>query len=1389
MGLCNNKGVARARVRAANRKPSILYNDLYKELKNRDSALWYYGMSQSENFAIIASRTEYETDANGEYTMQFVIDIIHENPTLAIDMTNEASQQNPEAIYERGIENSDPNTSDVNYTINSEYEFEFADEQESGEENLEDPETATAEENKSGTNSEYIYEFADDVEEDAKRTNETFSQNQERLAAEEAYNAKHRKINTSNIESSSDQDAARQTLYVKELRSIANKTSAEISKIDTKLTKLLKNKDSNKHEIRTLYNEKARLTSALSRTLAEIDNLTFGLTTGEIVHHVEDRLNKIYRILQNDNLNQPTINRLLAELDVWADTIDTIGMPEDGIEIKAALAALETQAQLLLNRLTKQIQSNFEELAEDVTSNKTPKGAEPYNFKDDIERQDDANWWTSRTMSIDRMGVTAFNIVEKLVRQSHHRMMSAYTNTARKIDKLFKGVNNDAFTERYKDGRLTGSIIHYISPEFREKESLFKLKLERSNLSGKDKYRKKLAFINANRIVLDPRILFADVVDSNGEKLYAGVDTDYGFKPADTITDAMVEAHVNEIIDALGGGEFGRQEFNRLRDRLREEIEAYKEGLEALQYERPDNGNADDLSRYSAKLNRYITYNSPYIAALSIKDEISLNAKGDTYGINFAVDKSISVPKADPDNYNREFNKIANDPKMYEAFLFYTDTMRRLNAMLPSHLKLSDSDNYFPMLDKTTYELLRDSDLNSAAELNKVFTSLYTASENAVGIDPHTGKKVLKLGVAVINQNRAEITAKVTEAKRKLKAEGKLTATGELDITLEEEMELRKQAIADIMIRKRFDIKTALKVFNYQVENYVAKSDKEDIVRSVSRLLDTTRSTAIGPDGNPIKLDRASSYNNLKKQYEYYEEVFFGYNRNNSAKGKTKYNSEDKKKYENLKDQLGALDMEQATGKMTEIEYNARRDAITDQMSELGANFSVAQLMQTVLRYSQFKGMAYNYSAAFTNMVQGYISNVIESSDGRIFNKRQLMRAYSVVAGSAAKFLSGGVVKTNAAVKIFNINQSHDIIGEVSSEIEFNKRGDITNNAERAKWKDPYVLQNSSEYLNQAPVIIATFLNTEIKYRVNGNVESTNLWDALNDDGTLRTDIDIINRNQWEITDNESDGKLFLDAISKSSQAISAIHGNYNKLTPTLMNSNVVLKSLKQFKTWGFEAVAQRIESLKYDEHLQMYRKGRWRSGFMMFTYSRAGVASPDRSNFSVIFDDTMYVTGQLIRKLMFLKTSDNMNERFGEVDAANIRKNITETIILGKLTTLAYVATLGLKAIDDDDDKSKGMMRYAINTLNRLTDDLQLYYSPTSLRNILNNIMPLITILQDMQNLAKGIKELILQDVTETGVYSGEKSWIRDISKSLPIFNRIHSTRAMTKQVMTSRR
>jgi len=333
----------------------------------------------------------------------------------------------------------------------------------------------------------------------------------------------------------------------------------------------------------------------------------------------------------------------------------------------------------------------------------------------------------------------------------------------------------------------------------------------------------------------------------------------------------------------------------------------------------------------------------------------------------------------------------------------------------------------------------------------------------------------------------------------------------------------------------------------------------------------------------------------------------------------------------------------------------------------------------------------------------------------------------------------------------------YDVLKEAKNEIFktteeklFKKVGD------KVKWLNPFNPQSRSEYFNQAPVMIAMMMDTKITTK--GGEELT-VWEAYDMKGNLKEGIEL-------------EAQDMLNMKSRVDKVVKMNHGNYDPDTPLAVKRAFLGRALSQFRVWAYQGFFERFHNEFKDYNLAdrmnpesnyLVRKGRYQS-YMAFFHADsnlAGVALP------------VGIVVQLLRKLVGAKTSFNSmtNDKFTEVDAANMRKNMTE-IMIG---VMLYALIAALKAgIDDDDDKfGKKKLAYnlLINQAGRLVTDIGFYVSPMEFERLSRNALPMFTVVIDAAKVMNDISRLVKgeEDILQSGPSKGQSRTWRDVKKIIP--------------------
>jgi hypothetical protein len=319
----------------------------------------------------------------------------------------------------------------------------------------------------------------------------------------------------------------------------------------------------------------------------------------------------------------------------------------------------------------------------------------------------------------------------------------------------------------------------------------------------------------------------------------------------------------------------------------------------------------------------------------------------------------------------------------------------------------------------------------------------------------------------------------------------------------------------------------------------------------------------------------------------------------------------------------------------------------------------------------------------------------------------------------------------------------------------------------------PYAGTTATEFMNQTPLMVALYLKYKVK-DLKGNERL--LIDAIKADGEWNTE-EFGEAGDW----TPGTGANWKGLHNQLMQLTAGVHGDYRRFLK--MRDNVLLLAMGVFRTWMYEGFANKFEREKYDSILKITRKGRYRTGFTVFNTGAKLKPGIVGENDYTYFDNVMYNLQQLGRKLVFLKT--NFDERYTEVDAANMRKNLNEILAYMSLMSL-YLVLKSIKG-DEPDKEKKQLYSYFLNAGLRLQQDMTFYFSVSSFEQLNSSISPAFSTITETSAWFNAVGNLIYQSVTggddiiPTGSYAGESKFVVQSFKTFPILYPIHRLRTST--------
>jgi hypothetical protein len=517
---------------------------------------------------------------------------------------------------------------------------------------------------------------------------------------------------------------------------------------------------------------------------------------------------------------------------------------------------------------------------------------------------------------------------------------------------------------------------------------------------------------------------------------------------------------------------------------------------------------------------------------------------------------------------------------------------------------------------------------------------------------------------------------------------------------LQEELEMDKRS---------FDVMKSLEIFGAMALNYKHKSNIEDKVILMQRLINESLEIQTDASGKQRSDEEGNLFNIkdglpvLKKAVEHAIDAQL-YGKRQEVEGKMKstipLTAAQLKRKVSLKAQLVKLDAKHELGKLSKAEHTKMTKPIHKQLEELeGKNLAWSNIANTFIQYTQFKGMGYNVSAAVANLGFGVISNLVHAAGNEDYTTRELFKANSMLMRSSTNFKDD---------KIKNLVDKFDVLFEVN-EMQYSGA-----RKHKTAWSavSPLEMQRRTEFYAQGMTLVAMMLNKQMKVKdLNGR--ETTLFEAFDEKGNWKTEQYGPNTEWSGDIANKNEMKEFRKFRDRVIQVNKRLHGNYDPASYPLIKRYALGRLAMQFRSWMFEGFATRFEPLKYDEQLGREVKGRYRT----------------------ITDVGVFKSLNAMIKIALSK-KDGLSD-LSPVDQANLRKNVREALIAISFAVLGALLAAG---IDDEDDAKTKFLTYTLNRLHRIESDIYFFISPDEFQKMLKSPIPMVRTLIELQNLATDI-------------------------------------------------
>jgi hypothetical protein len=394
--------------------------------------------------------------------------------------------------------------------------------------------------------------------------------------------------------------------------------------------------------------------------------------------------------------------------------------------------------------------------------------------------------------------------------------------------------------------------------------------------------------------------------------------------------------------------------------------------------------------------------------------------------------------------------------------------------------------------------------------------------------------------------------------------------------------------------------------------------------------------------------------------------------------------------------------------------------------------------MDKLINYTRLLGIGLKPFSAINNFIIGKLNNYAWAAKGTDFDDKSLLRAQNVIYGNILKAFNIDKSLTQDAKKLAILLEKYNILGSSLNKFESDTQNRLTDIM--------YFLMTSGEYMIHSEGFIAKMMHTPLT-KLDGT-EGT-LWDYIS-----------IGENNEVIYNTKEYGDQNFEEITSNSKLNNWLYqyNEYRKSTqgdysnPLYVNQYAWGRALMIFRRWLPQAAYQRFGRESEDKSF----KGRFLSVKDINVFYKKGSTNsvvPVIKTIARLVGEATYINAA---KRKF-KGQDFEAEYkalgLQDVDVKNMMVNIREMRLA--VWTLGIALALGAAAGDGDDDKG---LNVAINTANRIYQDLTFFASPTSAFSIIRNPLPIITTIEKFNELKDNTLNYLGggNDTYQKGVYEG---------------------------------
>lgn len=233
--------------------------------------------------------------------------------------------------------------------------------------------------------------------------------------------------------------------------------------------------------------------------------------------------------------------------------------------------------------------------------------------------------------------------------------------------------------------------------------------------------------------------------------------------------------------------------------------------------------------------------------------------------------------------------------------------------------------------------------------------------------------------------------------------------------------------------------------------------------------------------------------------------------------------------------------------------------------------------------------------------------------------------------------------------------------------------------------------------------------------------------------------------------------------------------GNTSREDLSLYKRSVIMQSFFMFKNWIPRMVDVRGQSLKYNPGSQQYEWGRVRMLVRAVGAYISGTVGNLKKDLGGGHSGLVALAKKLYaeKQAYFAEQGEEftMNEaEFVDMYIKGVRAEMKELLLGLGLMGILFAARAA-RPPKDDDEHTKGMYKHALRALDKLQDEVNFFYNPSSFTDIVNgSTFPAVGVFVDIERLMKTAVAKLYYEIAGDQKQAEKEKISRYVFKILPI-------------------